>query len=177
MFIGELANHAKKIYELGMETELLEPVDNIAISPQSYRITKDTAREFARLSWEARRKREAEQAEQAKAGREATPQSVRLAKLLEQHEALMDEETDADTLQKLSAAHSRIFSAWQVLSGTPNPGSAKGRAKPKAPMIQPEPIQPIAIQLASPAQGDMVTISRAELARMIQEAVAAAKEV
>jgi hypothetical protein len=31
----------------------------------------------------------------------------------------------ADELQKLSATHARLFHAWQVLTGTPNPGSRR----------------------------------------------------
>jgi hypothetical protein len=68
------------------------------------------------------------------------PRTDRLASQLIQIEELMDGETDADTLQKLSAAHARIFSAWQVLSGTPNPGARKAGRKDKPAPIQPEPL-------------------------------------
>lgn len=55
---------------------------------------------------------------------------------------MMSDTEDVDAYQKLSAARARLFSEWQVLSGTPNPGSSKGKRGPKASICQPEPISP-----------------------------------
>ena len=90
-----------------------------------YRITKENAREFAQRGWEARRKREFEQKELANRALSSTPQSTALAKQIKQLEDLMDGETDADVLAKLAGAHSKLFATWQVLTGTPNPGSRR----------------------------------------------------
>jgi hypothetical protein len=69
----------------------------------------------------------------------STPQSERLALQIERVEQMMEGCKDPDGLQKLSAAHSRLFKAWQVLTETPNPGSRRGKSvRPVGrPMIQP----------------------------------------
>ena len=59
---------------------------------------------------------------------------VERARLLE----MMRKSKDADEIQKLSAAHARLFKAWQVLTGTPNPGSRRSRGqRPQAPGAAP----------------------------------------
>lgn len=102
---------------------------------------RETAREMSRKAWDKRREKAKALQEAMERDRVATPQSVQLSKQLRQIEELMDGEKDADTLQKLSAAHARLFSAWQVLTGTPNPGSRKanGKGRSVAPAINPEP--------------------------------------
>lgn len=61
-------------------------------------------------------------------------QVQRLEKRMKEIEEQMDGMTNATTLQRLAVAHSKLFSAWQVLTGTPNPGARKvpraGRALP-----------------------------------------------
>jgi hypothetical protein len=110
---------------------------------QRFRITKENAREMAAKAWAARRAKAKTLQEQAQAGRNATPQSERLANQIAQIELLMDGEKDADTLSKLSTAHARLFTAWQVLTGTPNPGSRRSRSQrtqasePLEPLPQP----------------------------------------
>lgn len=44
---------------------------------------------------------------------------------------------DADTLQKLSATHARLFKAWKVLTATPKPGSLRPRKSqgPESPSL------------------------------------------
>jgi hypothetical protein len=64
----------------------------------------------------------------------------RLSKQLEDLEKLMDGQEDADTLQKLSAAHARLFDAWMVLTGTPRPGVRKTQRERNARHIAPSPI-------------------------------------
>lgn len=97
--------------------------------PHRHRITSEDARIMAAKSWENRRKAK-EQADKAlEYVKHSTPQSERLAKQLVQIEDLMDGETDGDALQKLSAAHARLFNAWQVLTGTPNPGSRRVKSE------------------------------------------------
>ncbi len=110
-------------------------------------ITKENARELSARSWQKRKQHEKELLEAAKRDKEATPQSIQLAKQLAQIEYLMDGEKDPDALVKLSSAHSRLFSAWQVLTGTPNPGSRRSSKRPDRPIavapIAPEaPVDP-----------------------------------
>jgi len=106
---------------------------NINDHPQNFRFTKENARENAAKSWQARRERKAKLEAEAVKGRQSTPQSERLALEIERVLAMMEKEKDADRLQKLSAAHARLFRAWQVLTETPNPGSRRVRNKPPRP--------------------------------------------
>lgn len=127
---------------MGMDTLAVEnPVKRL---PNQYSFTPERARLAALRSAESRAaarekaERDAQEAAELKARLAAeTPQSARLATQLRQIEELMDGEKDADTLQKLSAAHARIFSAWQVLTGTPRPATARGQARRQAPSIAP----------------------------------------
>ena len=115
---------------------------NITNYPQPFRFTKQNAREMAARSWEARRERKAMLEAEAAKGRLSTPQSERLALQIERVERMMENCKDPDSLQKLSAAHSRLFRAWQVLTETPNPGSrrVKGRSsRPPPPTISETP--------------------------------------
>ena len=65
---------------------------------------------------------------------------VERARLLE----MMRKSKDADEIQKLSAARARLFAEWQVLTGTPNPGSRRAKqSRPQAPVAVPtEPTTP-----------------------------------
>jgi hypothetical protein len=112
-----------------------------ASSSLGYRITKENARLFAQRSWAARRARSAKREEEAKAGRESTPQSERLSKQISQIEAQMSKTSDGSELSKLASAHDKLFRAWQVLTGTPNPGSRRGRQdRPRPPEVHCSPI-------------------------------------
>lgn len=93
--------------------------------PLPHAFTSANAAEMARRSNAAKRARIAALEEDRAALRNVTPQSERLANRLEQLEQLMDGETDGDTWNKLSSSYAKIFSAWQVLTGTPNPGSRR----------------------------------------------------
>ena len=106
---------------------------NINDCPQPFRFTKENARENAAKSWRARRERKAKLEAEAAQGRQSTPQSERLALQIERVERMMEKTADADELQKLSAAHARLFNAWQVLTGTPNPGSLRHRSSNRRP--------------------------------------------
>jgi hypothetical protein len=108
---------------------------------QQFRFTKENAREFAAKGWQARRERKTKLEAEAAKGRQATPQSERIARQIERLEGMMDKSKDANELQKLSAAHARLFNAWQVLTGTPNPGSRRAKS-PKPAYVQVEPIAP-----------------------------------
>ncbi|MEI9866388.1 MAG: hypothetical protein WDN00_17900 [Limisphaerales bacterium] len=108
--------------------------------PQPFRFTKENARENAAKSWQARRERKTKLEAEAAQGRQSTPQSERLALQIERVEQMMEKTNDADTLQKLSAAHARLFNAWQVLTQTPNPGSLRPRGKKPR---QYEPAEPL----------------------------------
>ena len=103
---------------------------NINEHPQNFRFTPENARENAAKSWVARRERKAKLEAEAAKGRQSTPQSERLALQIERVERMMEGCKDPDDLQKLSAAHSRLFKAWQVLTETPNPGSRRVKNKP-----------------------------------------------
>ena len=114
---------------------------NINDHPQNFRFTSANAREMAARSWQARRQRKAKLEAEAAKGRQSTPQSERLALEIERIVQMIEKSKDPDGLQKLSAAHSRLFRAWQVLTETPNPGSRRVKGKPsQPPMPRPQPI-------------------------------------
>ncbi|MGC9943543.1 MAG: hypothetical protein ABSE48_17080, partial [Verrucomicrobiota bacterium] len=121
---------------------------NITNLSQSFRFTKENAREMAHRSWEARRERKRKLESEAQQGRQSMPQCERIALQIERVEQMMEKTSGADELQKLSATHARLFHAWQVLSATPNPGSWRGKPRPRQfphamPIYDPvEPIQP-----------------------------------
>ncbi len=133
----------------GMEA-LAEPQSILANPPLSdnpnsvaHRITKENAREFSRKAWEARRKRQSDEKAMADKGRNATPESEELAVELRRLRVLISETDDPDDLQKLTAARSRLFSEWQVLTGTPNPGARKTQRRSGAgsqPDFVPQPL-------------------------------------
>jgi protein subunit release factor B len=109
---------------------------NITDHPQNFRFTKDNARENAAKSWQARRERKAKLEAEAAKGRQSTPQSERLALEIERIVQMIEKCKDPDGLQKLSATHTRLFKAWQVLTGTPNPGSRRSKqGRPQAPEV------------------------------------------
>jgi hypothetical protein len=121
-----------------------------AHSPQIFRITTDNARELAAKSHESRRAKLKLLQEQAEAGRNATPQSERIAEQIKRIEEMLNDATDPDELATLTMAHSRLFSTWQVLTGTPNPGSRKSNRREKPA----QPLQPIETPQETP-QGNM----------------------
>jgi hypothetical protein len=107
---------------------------NITNHKQPFRFTKENARKMAARSWEARRQRKAKLEAEAQQGRQSTLQSDRLALQIERIEQMMEKTTDANTLMKLTTAHARLFSAWQVLTATPNPGSRRVKGQRPASM-------------------------------------------
>jgi hypothetical protein len=66
---------------------------------QPFRFTTENAREMAARSWEARRKHKAKLETEAQQGRQSTPQSERLALLIERVEQMMEKTKDPDALQ------------------------------------------------------------------------------
>lgn len=100
---------------------------NVTDHPQQYRFTPANARENAKKSWEARRQRKAKLEAEAAEGKQSTPQSEELALEIERIVQLIKKCSDPGGLQKLTAAHARLFNAWQILSCTPNPGSCRPR--------------------------------------------------
>jgi uncharacterized protein YdiU (UPF0061 family) len=108
---------------------------------QPFRFTKENARENAAKSWQARRERKAKLEAEARLGRQSTPQSERLALEIERVLAMMEKEKDADRLQKLSATYARLFNSWQVLTGTPNPGSRRVKSGFNRAMPSSQPIE------------------------------------
>lgn len=61
-------------------------------------------------------------------------------KILEQS---MRQENDPDALSKLANAHAKLFSAWQVLTSTPNPGSRRAKSERSRGIVDVAPIQPM----------------------------------
>lgn len=114
-----------------METASLAAIKR----PQTF--TTANAREMALRAAAAKRKAK-EIAEKAIADlRKVTPQSENLAREISRIEELMSKTRNPDRLQKLSAAHARLFNAWQVLTGTPNPGSRKASRTPRSGPVSP----------------------------------------
>ena len=117
--------------------------------PQPFRFTSQNARENAAKSWAARRQRKAKLEAEAAKGRQSTPQSERLALQIERVERMMETCNDPDDLQKFSAAYSRLFKAWQVLTETPNPGNRKPNRRPTPRYLNIEPINPVSDYIPS----------------------------
>jgi hypothetical protein len=66
------------------------------------------------------------------------PRIARLQIQLSRIEAMMNKATEARDLAALAAAHERLFKSWQVLTGTPNPGSRRSKPiRPQAPSAAP----------------------------------------
>src|SRR5690606_11082100 len=59
------------------------------------------------------------------AARPHDPRIERVEVQLTRLELLMGETTDPTKLRDLGNAHSRLFAVWQVLTGTPSPGSRR----------------------------------------------------
>jgi hypothetical protein len=69
------------------------------------------------------------------------PAIARIEKQLRKIETAMDKTTEPRDLASLAAAHARLFAAWQVLTGTPNPGQRRGRQeRPRPPEVHRSPI-------------------------------------
>jgi len=109
--------------------------------------TSQNAKEMALRRAESQRQAKIKAEQDAKEAAElkaklaqSTPQSGRLAAILQDWEFEMQGETDIDSRAKLATAYDKLFRAWQTLTGTPNPGSAKSKRSAKPAMIQPEPI-------------------------------------
>ncbi len=133
--------YAKHRFKLTKLTKWKDVKFMITDYPQPFRFTPENARENAAKSWQARRERKAKLETEAAKGRQSTPQSEHLAREIERIVQMIEKSKDPDGLQKLSAAHSRLFRAWQVLTETPNPGSRRvkgGSSRP--PMPRPQPI-------------------------------------
>jgi len=112
------------------------------LAPQ---FTSETARERQRKSVESRlanklARQNAARVAESNAG--IDPQTTRIQEQLARIEYLMSKTKKPDALQKLSAAHARLFSAWQVLTGTPNPGARRGKSK-RDQMPSFEPVEPV----------------------------------
>jgi hypothetical protein len=101
-------------------------------APQSgslaHRFTTENAREMALRANAAKKARQEQLEADSEKLRMVTPQSERLSSQIMQLEKLMDGETDAKTLALLATSHSKLFATWQVLTGTPNPGSRRVKA-------------------------------------------------
>jgi len=141
--------YAKHRFKLTKLTKWKDVKFMITGYPQPFRFTKENARENAAKSWAARRQRKAKLEAEAAKGRQSTPQSERLALEIERIVQMIEKCKDPDGLQKLSAAHSRLFRAWQVLTETPNPGSRRVKGRPSRPPwptcvpLDPAPQEPV----------------------------------
>lgn len=111
--------------------------------PLEHRFTPANARMMAARANEARIKRNRAVEKLKETVARTTPQSEQIAAEMERLLGLMRKTCDADKLQKLSAARSRLLAEWQVLTGTPNPGARKSSGKRQAAIVQPEPIAPV----------------------------------
>jgi hypothetical protein len=110
-----------------------------------FRFTPENARFFSSRGNDARKLKRERELSEIQAGREAirTADQKRedIEKELQRILLMMKKTDDADTLQKLSGARARLFDEWQVLTGTPNPGSRRGRQdRPRPPEVHRSPI-------------------------------------
>lgn len=126
-----------------MNEPVLELLQTPANPPQKYFISQQNARELQQKSAEAKnRKKLADKlaSDPQFVNPANTPRLARVEAELARVGELMAKTTDASDYHKLANARGTLFKEWQVLSGTPNPGSAKSKRSAKPAMIQPEPI-------------------------------------
>ena len=163
--------------EAVLDAPSVEPHGRTERARLPHAFTSETARLSSLKAVQARRDRIAKAKADSERLSVMLPRTEQLAAQLEEIEGLMRGEKDADTLQKLSAAHSRVFSAWQVLSGTPNPGSAKSRVKRSAGhSVEPLTMSDSQIAPVAPimSNAETVTVKLTDLQAMIDAAVAKA---
>jgi hypothetical protein len=132
-----------------MEMTLMIPARSLAESGSKFRFTPANARQFAEKSHLARKQRALAGSEAIEKLAEVTPQSEEIAEELSRLLGLMRKTSDADKLQKLSAARSRLLAEWQVLTGTPNPGSQRRSSRPNRQQSDAQP-QPVVVDGHSP---------------------------
>ena len=123
----------------------LPDMDAVMEQPKPiFRFTKENARLFSAQGWQKSKEVRASQKADAEKFRQASPQADRLASQIGLIEEKMRKENDASELSKLASAHDKLFRAWQVLTGTPNPGSRRAKqSRPQAPVAVPtEPTNP-----------------------------------
>ena len=112
-----------------------------------FRFTSENARLFSvkavarRLQLSAQRKAIVER---VRSGETTTEQAARLAEILHGIEQDLLHTRDPDNRNKLASAYDKLFARWQVLTGTPNPGSRRSKqGRPQAPVAVPmEPTNP-----------------------------------
>ena len=106
--------------------------------------TPERAREMQVKAEAAKKLRRERLTSEAAAGRTATPEQQALASQMRKILELMEKTDDAGELSQLSSAYDKQFKAWQVLTGTPNPGSRRSKqGRPQAPTAVPmEPTNP-----------------------------------
>lgn len=128
--------------------ELVESagLDAPASNQRKYLITPANARELQQKATQARLHNQLAKkiAEDSKARAfKDEPRIALVERELARAAKMMSETEDVDSYQKLSAARARLFSEWQVLSGTPNPGARKSSGKRQShQMAEPLPIEP-----------------------------------
>ena len=126
---------------------MVASMDAVMEAPRVFRITPANAREFQRRSAEAKHQNKLARALRSSPAVVKNACDERIAES-EQERArllrLMRGTDDADAIQKLCAARARLFDEWQVLTGTPNPGSRRSKqGRPQAPTAAPtEPTNP-----------------------------------
>jgi len=141
---------------------------------------KQNAREYQRKAVEARQHNiiaEKVAKENEKLGLANQPRialvEVELARVCK----MMSDEEDANAYSKLASARKTLFNEWQVLSGTPNPGSAKSRVKRSTGHS----VEPLTMSVIEPvanqpilSNAETVTVKLTDLQAMIDAAVAKA---
>jgi hypothetical protein len=110
---------------------IVNPLQNIAKSQLAPAFTTANARAMAARSAEARRlkrmKRENQRTEAALPNA-ICAQAARLWEAMENIASKMATCRSAELLVDLASAHTKIRTDWQVLTGTPNPGSRRVKA-------------------------------------------------
>lgn len=110
--------------------------------PLENRFTGANAAYFAKRSWldrpakmETLPARARKQVEQLPFEREAQ----KLWRQVDKLRRLISREDDPQKLANLTVAHSRLFSSWQVLTGTERPGTRRSN-KPRPPVLAQNPV-------------------------------------
>lgn len=127
-----------------MET-LVNPTQTPVSYPRKNLITAEIAREWQARSIAAQRQKKITEELRKNLPPQLSalsPQVATVEKQLAKVSLMIDDCNDADSLNKLTAARTRLFNEWQVLTGTPNPGARK--SKPTRSVAQDvQPIEPV----------------------------------
>lgn len=139
-----------------MCTVLANPLQLLATGPKRTRFTPANARIAQERAVQSRHERKMAQEIAAKLPVQLSGNSPQIVRVERQMDLIQRRlERDLDKLKPkevsdLSASLGRLFDLWQVLTGTPNPGSRRGKPARSNGLSDISPISPEPIQAPQP---------------------------